>query len=38
MMQKVPGLESILNQMNEQVVSKGEKAVNEHHYHIRRST
>ena len=33
---KVPGLESILNYMNEDFFGKGEPAVNEHHYHITR--
>ena len=31
---KVGGLESILNYMNENFFSKGDPAVNEHHYHI----
>ena len=31
---KVPGLESILNYMNEDLLNKDEPATNEHHYHI----
>ena len=31
---KVGGLESLLNYMNENFFSKGEPAINEHHYHI----
>ena len=31
---KVAGSESLLNYMNENLVSKDEPSVNEHHYHI----
>ena len=31
---KVPGLESILNYMNENLFSKDDTALNERHYHI----
>ena len=31
---KVPGLGSILNYMNEHLFSKDDQAINEHHYHI----
>ena len=31
---KIPGLESLLNYMNENFYSKDEPAINEHHYHI----
>ena len=33
---KVPGLESVLNYMNENFFSKDDPAINEHHYHITR--
>ena len=32
--EKVPGLESILNYMNENFFGKNDPALNEHHYHI----
>ena len=32
--EKVPGLESILNYMNEDFVSKDDPAIHEHHFHI----
>ena len=32
--EKVPGLESILNYMNEISFSKDDPAISEHHYHI----
>ena len=32
--EQVPGLDSILNYMNENLFSKDEPAINEHHYHI----
>ena len=32
--EKVPGLESILNYMNENTFNKDDPAINEHHYHI----
>ena len=32
--EKVPGLASILNYMNENPISKDDPAINEHHYHI----
>ena len=31
---EVGGLESLLNYMNESFFSKGDPAINEHHYHI----
>ena len=31
---KVGGLESLLNYMNKNFSSKGDPAINEHHYHI----
>ena len=34
--EQVGGLESLLNYMNENFISKDEPAVNEHRYHIRR--
>ena len=36
--EKVPGSESMLNYMNENGFSKGEPAINEHHYHITKKT
>ena len=36
--EKVPGLESILNYMNDSFFSKDEPAINEHHYHITKKT
>ena len=32
--EKVPGLESILNYMNDNLFGKDGPAINEHHYHI----
>ena len=32
--EKVCGLEPLLNYMNENVFTKGDPAINEHHYHI----
>ena len=32
--EKVAGLESLLNYMNENFFTKGDPAINEHHYHI----
>ena len=32
--ERFPGLEHILNYVNENYVSKDEPAINEHHYHI----
>ena len=36
--EKASGLESILNYMNENLVSKDEPYINEHHYHIIKKT
>ena len=36
--EKVPGLASILNYMNENFFSKDDPAINEHHYHITKRT
>ena len=36
--EKVAGLESLLNYMNENFFSKDEPAINEHHYHITKKT
>ena len=36
--EKVPGLENILNYMNENSFGKDEPAINEHHYHITKKT
>ena len=38
MMKRIPGLASILNHMNENLFSKDEPAINEHHYHITKKT
>ena len=35
---KVPGLESILYYMNENLFSKDDPAMNEHHYHIQKNS
>ena len=36
--EEVPGLASILNNMNDNFFSKDDQAINEHHYHITNNT